>query len=183
MTEAGKKAKRVRAVVYYAKNREKLLAQATAYYAANREKIAAQRAAYRAANKEKCAAQRAVRDVAYRAANKDKRAASGAAYRAANKAKITTYTAATKDKANDRRLKRTYGLSSAKKEGMLRQQSGACALCGTKAPGKSGWHIDHNHTTGKVRGLLCLWCNVGLGYFKDRADLLRRAANYVGVHA
>mgnify|MGYP001576209901 CR=1 FL=1 len=40
-------------------------------------------------------------------------------------------------------------------------------------------HIDHNHTTGAVRGLLCTQCNVGVGMLKDSPAVLRAAANYL----
>ena len=61
-------------------------------------------------------------------------------------------------------------------------QQGTCALCG-EVDEKLVWLcIDHDHLTGKVRGLLCPNCNRGLGLLKDDADLLRRAADYVEFH-
>lgn len=54
---------------------------------------------------------------------------------------------------------------------------GACDLCG-KALLKTG-HIDHCHVTGRVRGILCNLCNLGLGAFRDDADALRLAADYL----
>src|SRR5271157_999939 len=52
-----------------------------------------------------------------------------------------------------------------------------CAICGTTDPGlikggKPGWHADHNHETGKFRGILCQNCNKGLGHFQDNPLLL-----------
>ena len=46
-------------------------------------------------------------------------------------------------------------------------QGNRCAICGTDNPGLSDWSADHCHTTNKPRGLLCVRCNAGLGYFKD----------------
>nr|WP_079404456.1 endonuclease VII domain-containing protein [Streptomyces sp. 3211] len=43
----------------------------------------------------------------------------------------------------------------------------------------SAEHVDHDHQTGKVRGVLCFSCNAALGQFKDRPDVMRRAAAYV----
>lgn len=65
-------------------------------------------------------------------------------------------------------------------------QRGLCAICGTTLafpPVRRGTTnaacIDHDHTTGKVRGLLCMLCNRGLGNFKDSAEALTRAAEYI----
>ncbi|MGW7450843.1 endonuclease VII domain-containing protein [Streptomyces sp. NPDC054787] len=58
---------------------------------------------------------------------------------------------------------------------MIAAQGGTCLLCRT-APAE---HVDHDHQTGKVRGVLCFSCNAALGQFKDRPDVIRRAAAYV----
>lgn len=52
---------------------------------------------------------------------------------------------------------------------------GSCEICGL--PGAK--HVDHNHDTGEIRGLLCSTCNSGLGLFKDCAAILTVAANYL----
>lgn len=57
-----------------------------------------------------------------------------------------------------------------------------CEICGTKFAGKTKVHIDHCHTTGKVRGALCFTCNSGLGMLKDSPELLERASQYVLRH-
>lgn len=69
-------------------------------------------------------------------------------------------------------------------EDMLSAQGGRCAICGKKLvlPHKHT-HIDHDHTTKhRLRGILCHHCNVGLGHFKDRAALLRKAAEYLDFY-
>lgn len=70
-----------------------------------------------------------------------------------------------------------YGLSPEQYEAMLDESGGRCALCGREAK----LHVDHNHETGKVRGLLCVTCNTGLGKLKvDRGiALLRQAISYI----
>jgi hypothetical protein len=79
------------------------------------------------------------------------------------------------------KLRNTYGISPQDYDALLTAQSGCCAICGAPKSNGVGWqfHIDHNHITGTVRGLLCLKCNVGLGHFDDRVDLLERAIAYL----
>jgi hypothetical protein len=62
---------------------------------------------------------------------------------------------------------------------MLENQNGTCAIC-AKAP-ESGQNlgVDHDHSTGYVRGLLCNNCNVGLGHFVDDIDRLKKAITYL----
>lgn len=72
-------------------------------------------------------------------------------------------------------LKRRYGVTEAQVEEMVREQGGVCAIC-LERPAE---HVDHDHDTGEVRGVLCFTCNVGLGNFRDRPDLLDRAVHYL----
>jgi hypothetical protein len=73
-----------------------------------------------------------------------------------------------------------YGLEPGVKQAVLKAQDGKCAICGYKFGQKIGdAHVDHDHKTGKVRGLLCSHCNRGLGYFRDKAVTLSRAAFYL----
>jgi hypothetical protein len=87
---------------------------------------------------------------------------------------------ANRKKAKDYNLKRYYGIDLEVFEDLLSAQNGCCAICGTDAPGGKGtWHVDHCHSSGKVRGLLCHHCNVGLGHFKDSKTLLLKASLYL----
>jgi Autographiviridae endonuclease VII len=55
-----------------------------------------------------------------------------------------------------------------------------CAICdGVPTPGKRGLHVDHDHETGTVRGLLCSACNTALGSFQESPFLIRRALRYL----
>lgn len=72
---------------------------------------------------------------------------------------------------------RRYGITPAQYHKMMRDQEGLCASCKEVPPD----NIDHDHKTGKVRGLLCHHCNLGLAHFKDRPELLRRAIGYLSV--
>jgi hypothetical protein len=75
-------------------------------------------------------------------------------------------------------LKRKFGLTLDEYEELLRWQGGGCAICGRMAD-KVSLHVDHDHETGKIRGLLCFRCNGGLGQFKEKPERLVRAADYL----
>lgn len=75
---------------------------------------------------------------------------------------------------------RKYGLTADDWFALLEVQENRCGICrADSAGGKGLWHIDHCHETGRVRGLLCHQCNVGLGNFKDDPGLLRTAIAYL----
>src|SRR3954453_13858938 len=77
----------------------------------------------------------------------------------------------------DAYLRRTFGISHAQYEELLSRQGGGCRICG-KRPGKISLHVDHDHVTGEIRGLLCVGCNNALGQFRDDPLLLVRAAQH-----
>lgn len=82
-----------------------------------------------------------------------------------------------------KRLKQTYGISEADYDRMLAKQGGRCAICRARyADGEGGrLHVDHDHATGVVRGLLCAACNTGLGCFSDSTMALLAAVAYLEV--
>lgn len=77
--------------------------------------------------------------------------------------------------ARDYHLKRRYGLEAGEWDEILLDQGDLCAVC-REAPAA---HLDHDHVTGEVRGILCLNCNGGLGQFRDRVDIMLRAIDYL----
>ena len=78
-------------------------------------------------------------------------------------------------------LEYRYGITVDDYDRMLAEQGGSCAICRTTKPGTKAkvWSVDHCHESNVVRGLLCNRCNLGLGYFKDSTERLRRAADYL----
>jgi hypothetical protein len=76
-------------------------------------------------------------------------------------------------------LKRKYGITVADYERMLEAQNGVCAICGEPRPEERTLHIDHDHATGAIRGLLCFRCNNALGDFREEYELFQRAADYL----
>ena len=74
-----------------------------------------------------------------------------------------------------------YGITEIQYNIMLEEQSGKCKICGTKF--SSTPHIDHDHSSGSVRGLLCSDCNIGLGLFKDNIGSLNSAIKHLSSKA
>lgn len=85
------------------------------------------------------------------------------------------------EKVREKAWERRYGITRKDYNEMLWSQGGVCAICGTDTIGRGHkyFHVDHDHKTGSVRGLLCDLCNRGLGYFKDSPAFLERAADYL----
>ena len=77
---------------------------------------------------------------------------------------------------------RRHGVSDAEYEARLEQQGYGCGICHTDEWGPNGPHTDHDHRTGKVRGILCHECNTGIGLLGDDPERLRAAADYIEEH-
>ena len=77
----------------------------------------------------------------------------------------------------NRRLVQRYGITIEDYNRILAEQKGLCAICGNVPTTR--FHVDHDHATGKVRGLLCVACNMALGLFKDNPRLLERSIEYL----
>ena len=77
-------------------------------------------------------------------------------------------------------LRRLYGITLEEYDKMLSDQEYRCAICDKHQDEfKKKLHVDHCHTTGKIRGLLCQKCNQGLGLFGDNKNLLIKASEYL----
>lgn len=89
--------------------------------------------------------------------------------------------AAYKAKRQDSYFKTKYSVSKEVRDQMLIEQDNKCAICHVSLSADGGHtHTDHNHQTGKIRGILCTNCNRGLGHFKDSKDNLQAAIEYLG---
>ena len=93
-------------------------------------------------------------------------------YRKANPEKIKGYAHRTK-------IRKGYGVEPEQYEAMGEEQGWVCAICGKPSPEGFRLAVDHDHSTHKVRGLLCSSCNQGLGRFKDNPELLMKAIEYL----
>jgi len=87
-------------------------------------------------------------------------------------------------------LKIRYGITLAEYDKLVSNQCGACAICGAvpcedpdAGRNQRFLHVDHDHETGKVRGLICASCNVALGNFKDDVNTMANAIEYLSESA
>lgn len=112
---------------------------------------------------------------------------------AANRGRVRAAAAAYRERHPDRvertqrdsKFRTKYGITLDQYEEMLEAQDGHCAICPATTPGRANrkyLYVDHDHETGKVRGLLCGNCNDGLGRFIDDIDLLASAIMYLMQH-
>ena len=81
-----------------------------------------------------------------------------------------------------KRLKAVYGMTPEQYTILLHRQKGRCAIC-RRRPMKNSLSVDHCHTTGTNRGLLCARCNRGIGLFWDDPKIFLRVAIYLGKQA
>jgi hypothetical protein len=81
-------------------------------------------------------------------------------------------------KFNIRNKVRNYGITVEEYLELYKQTDGKCTVC-EKRPTKRALHIDHNHKTGSVRGLLCHHCNTALGLLKEDAEIINKLLAYL----
>jgi hypothetical protein len=87
----------------------------------------------------------------------------------------------------DRERERRFGVSRREYAEMYKQQNGVCAICSqpetaTRKSVVKSLAVDHNHTTGKVRGLLCSACNTAIGKMRENPEILASAIQYLERH-
>lgn len=94
-------------------------------------------------------------------------------------ANSTAHHALNREVRRARHFAKKYGLSIAEYERLASEQAGACLICLATPDGRL--HVDHDHGTGEVRGLLCGPCNTAIGLLGDDASRMERAAQYVSA--
>lgn len=139
---------------YREKNREKLRAGSLARYYADADN---KRAVWRQ----------------WYAENRESHLSNRRAYYIANRDEIM-------EKTLCRQRKRKYGLTSDDVAVVVEAQGGKCPICADAITAKKG-HVDHDHATGELRGVLCGNCNLGLGHFRDNVRLLEEAMRYLSA--
>ncbi len=76
-----------------------------------------------------------------------------------------------------------YRITPERYDAILKAQGGVCAICKSVTRSKKKMHVDHDHATGQVRGILCTRCNFAIAYLKDEPRLIEAALEYVRPHA
>jgi len=103
---------------------------------------------------------------------------------ACNQKRCNKWYSENKLRQKNNRLKQSYGVTLEEYNRILGAQAGVCAICKLPPSGayKSAMslNIDHCHTTGKIRGLLCNKCNSGIGFFQESVELTAKATEYLG---
>jgi hypothetical protein len=85
-----------------------------------------------------------------------------------------------KRRSRDAYYRKQYGKTADEVDEIVELQGGACLICKVDLPERLGSrHLDHDHVTGQIRGVLCIDCNHGIGKLKDSPDLLMRAVVYL----
>jgi|10_taG_2_1085330.scaffolds.fasta_scaffold08177_3 hypothetical protein len=177
---------------YYIKNKEAICDRVKTYQEDNREKRLAQQKEYREKNKEaikeyreKNKEQIAAQQKEYNEKNKEQIAAQQKEYYEKNKEQIAAQRKEYNEKNKEQKAaywrEKKYGLSSEDYKNMLDEQNDKCKICLTSFTilDTKHIHVDHCHTTNKIRGILCGMCNLGLGHFKDDIQKLTKAINYL----
>ena len=149
---------------YREKNKDKIAEAGKEYREKNKDKIAEAGKEYREKNKDKIAEVKKE----YYEKNKDKIAEVGKEYREKNKDKIKEY-----------RILKTYNLTMEEYEEIYNRQNGCCPLCG-KELNSVRVAIDHDHVTGKVRGIMCSVCNSQLGVYEKLNGVAKKIGAYLG---
>ena len=130
------------------------------------------------------------KDREYRSRSRGKRLAAAAEWRKKNPERLAAYykTQYARKKAfyvdynRASALRRNYGITIEQYESMYRDQNGSCAVCvGVNISGRR-LAVDHDHKTGKIRGLLCSRCNSAIGLARESKDILLDLFQYLDKH-
>jgi hypothetical protein len=106
---------------------------------------------------------------------KDCKNAAAKQWRKDNPENVERYLVRMRERTKERR----YGITQEQFDRMLLSQDNKCKICNIEFIGSKFTHIDHCHSTNKVRGLLCNGCNLALGQFMDNTDIMDNAIKYL----
>jgi Recombination endonuclease VII len=119
--------------------------------------------------------------------NRDRAIAYVREWQQAHPDRVKAWRVRNRDRRNEQmreiHLRNKFGLTFEEYDTILELQDGVCALCECPPTPGISLHVDHDHGTGEIRGLLCMRCNNALGLFREDPNLLKRAARYVVADA
>jgi len=166
----------------YKREKVKIRARQKDYYTRNKDKLSNKHREWYENNTDRIS----TKGKEYYKTNKDRIKKNSKEYHTKNLEKIRAqqreYTRNNKNKIRERGLMRNYNITIKEKEDMYSKQNGKCLICNKDIQLNSiGTHVDHNHKTNKVRGLLCTKCNSILGFANDNQLILSNAINYLNV--
>jgi len=95
---------------------------------------------------------------------------------------IHGYRDGTPESHRSRNLKKLYGVTLDEWNTLFKKQGSCCLICGSSEPRGKNWHTDHCHCCGNVRGILCGWCNTGIGKLQEDTEVLIKAFEYITRH-
>jgi len=163
-----KKCESLRGKEYRKKHKNILSIKRRKYYLKNKEKAQVTRKKYYKTHRN----QMLEKNKQYREKNRDKIALREKKYYEQNKEKITLY-------YREYKCKKKYGITLEEKNQMLLEQDGKCLGCNKNLINPKDCHLDHDHNTKKIRGILCGNCNKVLGLASDNPKTLTTLARYV----
>lgn len=108
-----------------------------------------------------------------RARNKEWHRSQNSAYYKKNRDRVDQY-------RRDWYLRKKFGIGLNEYNDLVELQSGLCAICRRPPNGQGKLHVDHDHVTNVVRGLLCFSCNVAIGYLREDKETIKRMIDYLG---
>lgn len=79
----------------------------------------------------------------------------------------------------EHQVRSKYGISLAERDAIIKQQNNRCPICNELLIDNPRPPIDHNHKTGEIRGVLCRWCNLGIGWLREDIVILKNAISYL----
>ena len=172
---------------YYEANKEKEKARSLKYYHENKEKIDREAKKAYMAEYLKTYQRRKLTPEEREERNRKRREryANDPEFREREKQQARRYGQRNPQAKRQSRLRVEFGITQQDYEAMLARQDGKCAICGATENRvnhpreRKNFYVDHDHKTGKVRGLLCHNCNFAIGYFQDDPERMRRAADYL----
>lgn len=161
---------------YRAEHKEKIKERDKQYHAEHKKEAKEYEKQYRAEHKEKIKEWKKQ----YNANRIEENKEYGKQYRVKNKERIKQYNNNHKKEEKIRHLRNKYNITPEQYNELFNKQNGKCMICKKhQSELKKLLGVDHNHKTGKVRGLLCDNCNKGIGLLKEDINILINAINYL----